>query len=181
MKQQGITDAFQITLEEAKQRRIAIRKQLRDLRKESDQLRKNWIRQLCKARVDQRGRGSVIGAIKSHYKTETIRNSWRKMKVVNGKMKRSKVTKTWVETTSTAPRGEATVTQRECSTKSAMEHAVMEENEERFTRCTWTSFFKGLLLSIIGFMFDGPASGRCCKEHGNHLRTMTWTPMRWIS
>ena len=38
-----------------------------------------------------------------------------------------------------------------------MEHAVMEENEERFTRCTWTSFFKGVLLSVMGFMFDGPA------------------------
>ena len=91
-------------------------------------------------------------------KSETIRNSWRKMKVVNGKLKRSKVTKIWVEsTTTTGPQGETIVAQRECSTKCDMEQAVMEENEERFTRCTWTSFFKGLLLSIIGFMFDGPA------------------------
>ena len=37
MEKQGITDAFQITLKEAKQQRIAIRKQLRDLRKESEQ------------------------------------------------------------------------------------------------------------------------------------------------
>ena len=99
----------------------------------------------------------MLGAIKSHYKTETVRNSWRKMKVVNGKLKRSKVTKIWVESTTTGPQGETIVAQRECSTKCDMEQAVMEENEERFTRCTWTSFFKGLLLSIIGFMFDGPA------------------------
>ena len=129
MKQQGITDAFQITLEEARQRRIDIQKQLRDLRKESEQLRKTWIRKLCKARVDQRGQGTVFGAIKSHYKKKTIRNSWRKMKVVNGKMKRSKVTKTWVESTTTGPQGETVVTQHKCSTKSAMEEAVMEENE----------------------------------------------------
>ena len=54
-------------------------------------------------------------------------------------------------------RGNTAVTHQECSTKSAMESAVMEENEERFTRCTWTAFFKGVLLSIMGFMFDGPA------------------------
>ena len=72
-------------------------------------------------------------------------------------MKRSKVTKTWVELAITGPGGETTVTQQECSTKPAMENAVMEENEERFTGCTWTSFFKGVLLSIMGFMFDGPA------------------------
>ena len=48
MKQHGITDAFQITLEEARQRRIAIRKQLQELQKTSEQLRKNWIRQFMK-------------------------------------------------------------------------------------------------------------------------------------
>ena len=78
--------------------------------------------------MDQRGQGTVFGAIKSHHKTETS-NSWRKMKVVNGKMKRSKVTKTWVESTTTGPQGETVVTQHKCSTKSAMEEAVMEENE----------------------------------------------------
>ena len=154
-KQQGLEDAFRVTLQEAHQRRKTIRLQLRATRKEGEQLRRNFVEKLCEARAKAK-KSTKEGELKSFYVTERQRTSWRKIAVVNRKSRKGKVTKIWVTKTSQDPLGNPVRTRQECCTKASMEKAVMEENETRFTRCTWSAFFGSLLLSLIGVMFDGP-------------------------
>ena len=151
-----IDDAFTISLTEALQRRKELRLQLWATRKDADQLRKKWIEELCEARA-QAKKSTLQGELKSYYVAERLRTSWRKIAVVNRKTRKGKVTKIWVTRQSQTQDGSITKSRQECCTKESMERAVMEENETRFTRCTWSAFFSSLLLGLIGVMFDGPA------------------------
>ena len=155
MHRLNIEDAFTLSVADMKLKRKALRRSLRSAREDSIQWRRNWQLELAKARAAAR-KSTVAGEIKQHIQTEKQRRAWRRVGIVNKKGHKAKVTKIWVTHKVPGPHGTEVTHREECVTKPAMEKAVMEENETRFTRCLSSAFFGTILLALFGVMFDGP-------------------------
>ena len=167
MKKLGIKDAFKIPLQEAKERRRAVRKRLRLGKKDNKANRKKFLQELAEARV-KANKTTAAAEIKKHLQTEKQRETWRSIGAVNKKKQCHKVTKLWVQEYHTDSEGNRVMTCCKCVTKPAMEKAVIKENETRFTRCCASAFFQGLLALMVGVMF----TGQWVKE----ILTNCWQP-----
>ena len=79
MKKHNMTDAFRVTIGEAVIRRRKLRKDLRRLREQKDQLRRAWVNKLCEAKVKAKGqkKATTVGEVKNHYATERMRHVLR--------------------------------------------------------------------------------------------------------
>ena len=175
MKKCKNKDAFDISLAEATTRRKYHRQALRAERDQATQWRRIHLEGLAAARATAND-STQAGELKSMREREKSREKWRRIAIMRRKNRTAKVTKLYRTVPVTDNRGHhlfdadhKPLTKREeCNSKQEMEHAVMAENETRFTRCIDSVFFDSILFPLFGMLCQTPAA--------QQVRTQSFLP-----
>jgi len=171
MKKLSITDAFQVSFEEAQAHHKRVSQSLKHHRKEAYKWRRDHLWALAEARAEANNT-TAASELKSMLQRERQRAQWRKIALLRKKKRRAKLTTIYRSSSETLPSGQISHTRHECVSQQDQEQAIMQENESRFSLCTNTPFFSPDLLSLIGTLLNGTAIPQILSN--------SWQPPAWL-